>query len=653
MTKRKAFGAAIAVAALTTTGLCAAGGAAAEPPAPKPNIITIVTDDLGYADTSLLGGAIDTPAIANLAASGVTYAQGFTASPVCAPSRLGLMSGRNPSEMQADSLLDAREFTPDIAGSPDRWETIPQVLGDDYTRKAIGKWDMSGQRFQRQVLQQGDRPNLPDAMGFESYFGMLAGAGRYCAGKGGATYEYDAATTSYHPVDNPQYLTTEFTDRAVQAVKDQEGRDKPLYLYLAYNAPHNPYQTKESCQDPDDPGPQTDAERIARFTEMVGDVDDGVRRIQAALKATGQADNTMITFVSDNGPEHVDWLQTGDLRGGKYTLYEGGIRVPFVVSWPGRLPEGTVSRRPVSTLDLLPTYAVAAQSDISGVGYPGRDLTADDQPEPYVHFWRYDSDSRGDLNAGGWNLPPGSSQVVGRSGPCKYVRVVTPNGAMTESLFDLDTPGGLTEQSAVGDCRGLSLAQVRKGFRGWAARIPTHDDFSVSTAKTAGKPYGFAMLGGTWNAAQPDGQPNGWKFEGTSTGEDAYALDAGTWFGDRVAVTAELDQGSRARSGVVISAHLGKDRQVESGYAVDLDRAAGTVAISRIADSKRTVVKTVKIKNVGAGTLQVTRRGGMITVQTGGARASWNDRTPLAGGSVGLHVDAGTTHFHRLDATPR
>ncbi len=310
----------------------------------RPNIILIVADDLGYGDVGFHGGTqIPTPNLDRLAASGVRLAQGYVSAPVCAPSRAGLLTGRNQVEFGFDNnLADTQPgFDRAFHGLPVGVRTIADRLrAAGYRTGLVGKWHL------------GDQPQFhPLQRGFDEFWGFLGGGHSYFptvpAGQAEPRIESNVG-----PVAPLTYLTDDLTDQALAFV--DRHRARPFFLTLAYNAPHSPMHARE--------------EDLARFAfiadkqrrtyaAMVARLDHALGRLLDHLHATGLAEKTLVVFLSDNGgPVDQNGSLNAPLRGQKGILLEGGLRVPFVLSLPGRLPAGAVFPHAVTTLDLAPTF---------------------------------------------------------------------------------------------------------------------------------------------------------------------------------------------------------------------------------------------------------------------------------------------------------
>lgn len=376
----------------------------------KPNIILVLVDDAGWGDVACYpkGEAWGeeaktvTPHIDKLAATGVMCTQGYTTGMVCAPSRAGLLTG------QHQQRFGYYGFAETVPPFPAELKLLPAAMKDaGYRTGMIGKWHLSfGESSQ------------PLDKGFDRFFGFLGGQHDFYqptvgevmhgVGRGKDAYIFDQK----EPVNEVKFLTDEFTDRAIDFM-EQSG-DAPFFLYLPYNAPHPPMQVPwdylKKYATPDGKFTPRD---IAKA--MMENLDFNIGRIVQWLEAKGLRENTLIVFSSDNGgsdggPGRV--LQhNGGLKGRKGTWYEGGIRVPFILNWPAGLPDGEVYTKPVSQLDLYPTFLAAAGEDdaksslqLDGVNLlPYLDGTDTDAP-PRQFFWCVDNDVAWAVRDGDWKL---------------------------------------------------------------------------------------------------------------------------------------------------------------------------------------------------------------------------------------------------------
>jgi arylsulfatase A-like enzyme len=314
----------------------------------RPNLLLILADDLGYGDLSIQGAKdIRTPNIDALLASGARLENFYANSPVCSPSRAALLSGRYPDMVGVPGVI--REDPADSWGylSPGA-RLLPETLRRaGYDTALVGKWHLGL-----------ESPNLPQERGFKTFRGFLGDMmdDYYTHLRQGINYMRDGA----REVKPEGHATDIFTAWAVEYLESRRRTGRPFFLYLAYNAPHVPLQpppeweARVRAREP-----QATAQR-AKLAALVEHLDDAVGRVVAALKASGQYENTVVVFTSDNGGQLNVGATSGPLRGGKEELYEGGIRVPLGVAWPGRIRPGTRAGRVALTMDLLPTFFEAA-----------------------------------------------------------------------------------------------------------------------------------------------------------------------------------------------------------------------------------------------------------------------------------------------------
>ncbi len=351
----------------------------AETTARRPNIILIVADDLGYADVGFHKQADDirTPNIDRLAAGGIRATNGYVSCPVCSPTRAGLMTGRYQQRF-------GNEFNPGPAGPagvdfglPDSEVTLPEALDKaGYATGMVGKWHLGL-----------TRRSHPMSRGFESFFGFPHGSHSYVNARADTR---NPIMRGFEPVAEVGYLTDAFNGEAAAFIEAHA--DRPFFLYLAYNAVHTPMEAPEKYKDR---FAGVENPRRRTYAGMLSAMDDGVGQVLDALRKRKIDRNTLIFFISDNGgPTRTNGSRNDPLRGDKATVWEGGIRVPFVVCWPDRLPAGKVYDQPVIALDIFPT-ALAAARGKPPEGHPldGVDLLPwlEGQREGSPHetlFWR-------------------------------------------------------------------------------------------------------------------------------------------------------------------------------------------------------------------------------------------------------------------------
>ena len=320
--------------------------------AAPPNIVVILADDMGYGDLGCMGSKhLRTPNIDALAASGVLCTRGYVTSPVCSPSRAGLLTGRDPRRFGYQANLnkgDASYATrPELLGLPPGEHTLGDHLrAAGYATALIGKWHLG--------IGDGFHPN---ERGFDHFCGMLTGSHSYFPTQG-KSHQIERNGEPVTEFSN-DYLTDFFTDEGLRWIEAHENGydDQPFFAFFSYNAPHGPMHATDEDKAL---FPHIADDKRRTYAAMMWALDRGVGRIVEALKARKIYENTLIVFFSDNGGATGNASWNGPLSGVKGCLREGGVRVPTIWSWPGTLPSGAVHEAPVSSLDLLPTFLAAA-----------------------------------------------------------------------------------------------------------------------------------------------------------------------------------------------------------------------------------------------------------------------------------------------------
>ncbi|SDD18517.1 Arylsulfatase A [Algoriphagus faecimaris] len=333
----------------------------------KPNIILILADDLGYADLSLTeSNQIQTPNIDGIAHKGVQFTQGYVSAPVCSPSRAGLLTGKNQVTFGYDNNLAENQpgFDPAFAGLPVEQKTIADRLKEaGYATGLVGKWHLGSQE-QFHPLNRG----------FDEFWGYLGGGHHYfkseVAGKG-----YLAPLISnYKEPQAITYLTDDKGDECVDFIRRH--RDELFFLFASFNAPHSPLQATEA-----DLALFANIEDSDRRTylAMVHRLDQNVGKILNALQSEGLEENTIVVFLSDNGgPVDSNASLNAPFNGQKGILLEGGLRVPFLMKWPAKIPANSQYDQAVTSLDLMPTFLKAAGIPVQNEQLDGENLL------PYV-----------------------------------------------------------------------------------------------------------------------------------------------------------------------------------------------------------------------------------------------------------------------------
>lgn len=345
----------------------------------KPNVIVILADDLGYADIGVHGCKdIPTPNIDSLAKNGVRFTSGYVSCPVCSPTRAGLMTGVYQERF-------GHEFNPgppsvstnETVGLSLTKITLADVMKNaGYVTGIVGKWHL------------GSSPKFhPLKRGFDEFFGFLGGAHSYLDSQRDSTNMILKGT---EPVNEKEYLTDAFTREALAFIERHS--NEPFFLYLAYNAVHAPMEATEKYlnrfQNISD-------EKRRIHAAMLAAMDDGIGAVLKKLREKNIEQNTLIFFLSDNGgPTKANGSRNDPLRGDKGTMYEGGIRVPFILQWQSRIPGGKLYENPVISLDILPTaMAVAGGSLPKNYSIDGVNLipfiTGEKNTPPHeILFWR-------------------------------------------------------------------------------------------------------------------------------------------------------------------------------------------------------------------------------------------------------------------------
>lgn len=322
----------------------------------SPNILVILADDLGYGDIGVHGGRdVPTPHIDTLAQSGVRCTNGYVSAPYCGPSRAGLFTGRYQTRFGAE--FNARVGDESRLGLPLNERTIADHLrAAGYATGLIGKWHL------------GFSPDRhPLARGFDEYVGFLAAMHNHIL-RADREPEFEAAYSRNMILRGREvqrldgYTTDLFTEEAAGFVRRH--RSRPWFLCVAHNAVHTPLEVLAKYGDRV-PSGVTDPERRGYLSLLIG-LDDGVGRLLAELRATGQERSTLVFFLSDNGGAgrkpflSYNTGRNHPLRGDKGQMLEGGNRVPFLISWPGTLPAGRAYEEPVIALDIAATALAAA-----------------------------------------------------------------------------------------------------------------------------------------------------------------------------------------------------------------------------------------------------------------------------------------------------
>jgi arylsulfatase A-like enzyme len=416
--------------------------------AAKPNILFILADDMGWGDLSCYGRPdYQTPDLDRLAKQGMRFTNAYSAAPVCTPTRVGFHTGRYPARLPVGLLEPIHERSAlgervKTTGIPVSHPTVSSLIRSaGYETALYGKWHL------------GYLPDFgPLMFGFDEFFGNMSGAVDHFSHK-----DMTANLDLYEgevPVERVGYLTDLLTQRAVEYIK--KPHKAPFYLSLHYTSPHWPWEgpKDEAFSKAIDYSPAgfRSGGSIKVYGEMMKNLDTGVGRVLDALKAAGLEKNTLVIFTSDNGGERFSyhWPFTGQ----KMELYEGGVRVPAIVRWPGVATAGSISHQPVITMDWTATM-IAAAGGKPDPQYPldGEDLKAVLSRKRDVYdrtfFWR--TVRQGAMRSGNW----------------KYLR-----DTKGEFVFDLATDE--REQADFKRSRPELLAKLRDEFKRWESGMQSY-----------------------------------------------------------------------------------------------------------------------------------------------------------------------------------
>lgn len=436
----------------------------------RPNIVTIMSDDQGYGDLSCMGNTdFRTPHLDRLATSGARCTDFYSNSPVCSPSRASLLTGHYPGNAGVRSILKGYRTTPGLSTAV---PTSARLLKDQgYRTGLIGKWHLG--------MAAGSRPS---DHGFDTSFGFRSGAVDYFShihygpnnrqiphGDGfiEGTPLHDLWEDDEETWQDGHYFTELVTERAVSFIRDEAASADPFYLHVAYSAPHFPMHAPQKYRD-----------RFAHLpwdrqimAAMISAMDDGVGSILDELERQGMSENTVVFFMSDNGPsrEIRNWLDgrqdtyyggtTGKLKGHKFSLFDGGVRVPAIVAWPGTIPAGQVIDQPLIAMDMLPTFLSWAGADVNDLEFDGADVSAVFSEHALLaeRDLHWEQGGQTAIRRGRWKLVL-NGQLVEDEGPVAEV-----------FLSDLETDPG--ERDNLADAHPELTAELIAAARGWREGI--------------------------------------------------------------------------------------------------------------------------------------------------------------------------------------
>ena len=429
----------LGVAAGTAAAALAAPGAANAQG--RPNVLFILADDLGYGDLSCYGRPdYQTPVLDRLAEQGMKFTSAYAAAPVCTPTRCAFITGQYPQRFEVGLEEPLTANSPPV-GLPAAQPTIAtRMRAAGYETALIGKWHL------------GWRPEYrPNRHGFDEFYGSLSGALDYfthIAPDSGETSMPDLWENDRR-VTTDGYLTDVFSDRAVEFVS--RARSKPFYLSSHYTAPHAPWEgpTDRATLDHTDhgPGAMYNGGSLGAYAEMMRSLDDGIGRVLAALRRARIERNTLVIFTSDNGGERYSFNWPFSFQ--KLYLYEGGIRVPAIVRWPGIVPAGAVTEQAAITMDWTATILAAGGAQIEAAQpLDGESLLPVLRGERGAYdralFWRT------------------RTRAAARIGRWKYVQE-----GDAEHLYDLGVDLG--EKTDLKGRETAAFAEAKRRYSGWAA----------------------------------------------------------------------------------------------------------------------------------------------------------------------------------------
>jgi len=437
---------------------------AADAPKPKTNIILFLIDDLGWRDLGCQGSTYyQTPNIDRLAKEGVRFSDAYSACAVCSPTRAAILTGKYPARLLLTDWLPSGRWNPKaklregrfVRGLPVEEVTLAEALREGGYRTAnIGKWHLGSEPF-----------SLPEHHGFDVNIGGNAhGApGSFFFPYAG---DWKIPATDQRAVWNVlpdgkegEYLTDRLTDEAVKFIR--ASKDRPFFIYFPHYGVHTPLQAKKEVTAKYERIPEAERQGKPEYAAMVDSIDDSVGRVMATLKELKLDENTVILFTSDNGGFY-NATSNAPLRANKGAYYEGGIRVPLIVKWPGVTKPGLVVNDPVTSTDLYPTCFAAA-------GLPARPnqhqdgvnlrsvLAGEGSLAARSLFWHYPH----------YNEHPSSvpSSVI-RKGPWKLIETFDPEGI---ELYNL--ANDLSETKNLATTEVAKTAELRRELDAWRVAV--------------------------------------------------------------------------------------------------------------------------------------------------------------------------------------
>ena len=408
----------------------------------KANIVIILADDLGYGDLGLTGAPdIRTPNLDLMAREGVVFPHAYSNGPVCSPTRAALLSGMYQQRTGVDRVLYVEERE---AGLDESIRLLPEFLAaEGYDTGIIGKWHL-GYR----------KESFPTRFGFEAFIGFIAGNIDYFAHTD--RLNNPDLWNGEEPIQDPRYMTDLIAEEAVAFINRHT--EEPFFLYLPFNAPHDPYQGPNDAATAGDQVLTRETNRTReKYKEMVESLDENIGEVIAHLKKTGMADNTIVFFMSDNGGLPVV-ARNAPFSGFKTELWEGGIRTSLLAWGPGRIEAGRTIDEPVIGMDLFPTAIEMASATIpegrtvDGVSLAPLLWGEKQELESRTLFFRYEDNA-------------GNVQRAAVQDGYKYLR----DKKGQEYLFDLTTDPG--EKADLREKYPERLAELKSAWEAWEKEV--------------------------------------------------------------------------------------------------------------------------------------------------------------------------------------
>ncbi|HEX5708067.1 MAG TPA: sulfatase-like hydrolase/transferase [Pyrinomonadaceae bacterium] len=413
----------------------------------QPNLLFILADDLGWGDLSCYGRPdYRTPNLDRLASEGVRLTHAYSASPVCTPTRCAFATGRYPARTPVgleEPLAWKKQLVErkrDVGLAPEHPTVASLLKAVGYRTALVGKWHL------------GYLPKYsPVKSGYDEFYGIMSGGATFFSHKD-ANDEPDFFEGEV-AVEHTGYMTELLTERAVSYLSRRDDA-RPFYLSLHYNAPHWPWEGPNDAAGASRPrlgyGGMTAGGSLKTYAEMMRSLDEGVGRVMRALRERGLERDTLVVFTSDNGGERFSY--NWPFRGAKFELYEGGIRVPAIVRWPGVVPAAKTSAQVAVTMDWTATLVAAGGARPAPTHpFDGVDLlpvlSGARAPFERTLFWRH------------------AGTAAALAGVWKYLRL----DEKTERLFDLSADE--REQADFASSRPELLAALRDKYRAWESQM--------------------------------------------------------------------------------------------------------------------------------------------------------------------------------------